>query len=160
MNTKDFETGVEEADALKVHGPVLPDRLTMTQKKMVDHPTFFAKGTDVNDNTMGGAYFKEKSEQWDQKHEPTDMKDSPEGEDYYQPPAGWSFEKNLHELPDYGRRTSDQTGPGRVVGRNLGDDSDLEYIPREDFGGYREGYVFRLGSKGMGYYQDRMTIHK
>lgn len=39
--------------------------------------------------------------------------------------------------------------------RDFGDDSDLEYIPREEFSGRKEGFVFRLGSRGIGYYTDR-----
>lgn len=30
----------------------------------------------------------------------------------------------------------------------------LEYVPREEWGGRREGFVFRLGAQGMGYYRD------
>lgn len=30
----------------------------------------------------------------------------------------------------------------------------LEYVPREEWGGHREGFVFRLGAQGQGYYKD------
>jgi hypothetical protein len=35
------------------------------------------------------------------------------------------------------------------------DDFQLKYIPREEWGGRREGFVFRLGAQGIGYYEDR-----
>ena len=34
-------------------------------------------------------------------------------------------------------------------------DSMLEFNPREEFAGMRQGFVFRLGSKGVGYYEDK-----
>lgn len=37
----------------------------------------------------------------------------------------------------------------------VSDDSDLEFIPYDDFDGPRKGMVFRYGSKGVGYYQDK-----
>jgi len=42
-----------------------------------------------------------------------------------------------------------------VVRRVFADDSALAFEAREEFSGRREGFVFRLGSKGLGYYEDR-----
>lgn len=42
-----------------------------------------------------------------------------------------------------------------IAKRVFFDDSSLDFIPRETFYGARDGFVFRLGSKGLGYYADR-----
>lgn len=45
--------------------------------------------------------------------------------------------------------------------RRFDDDSALAFEAREEFGGHRPGYVFKLGSKGLGYYEDvRATKNK
>ena len=36
-------------------------------------------------------------------------------------------------------------------------DIGLKFIAREEFGGYKEGFVFRLGAQGLGYYEDVNT---
>jgi hypothetical protein len=36
----------------------------------------------------------------------------------------------------------------------VGDDSNIEYIQYDQFDGPRKGFVFRYGSKGVGYYRD------
>ena len=42
-----------------------------------------------------------------------------------------------------------------IVGkRQFSDDSDIDFKPYENFSGAKEGFVFRLGSKGLGYYKD------
>eukprot|EP01040_Poterioochromonas_malhamensis_P010219 gene10221-11116_t len=176
INTKDFETGYDEE--LKDHGPILPDRVTIPYHKAVDHPTFFAKGTDINDNTVGGAVVAPVKS--------TSVPEVPAESEYFQPPAGWKFEKNMNELPDYSTRhhqhdkkesednNNDSKNNNNIdeedrqtprapekYGRDLGDDSHLDFIPREEFGGAKKGYIFRLGSLGMGYYEDRnATSHK
>ena len=38
--------------------------------------------------------------------------------------------------------------------RHFSDDSHLQFDPREEFAGRRVGFVFRLGSLGLGYYED------
>lgn len=38
--------------------------------------------------------------------------------------------------------------------RQFSDDSHIEFRPYEEFSGVKEGFVFRLGSKGLGYYSD------
>jgi hypothetical protein len=45
-----------------------------------------------------------------------------------------------------------------VVRRVFADDSALAFEAREEFSGRREGFVFRLGSKGLGYYEDRFVF--
>lgn len=49
-----------------------------------------------------------------------------------------------------------------VVGaqRVFSDDSHLKFIPREEFGGRRIGFVFRLGSQGLGYYEDAHQLQQ
>ena len=41
------------------------------------------------------------------------------------------------------------------AGRVFNDDSCIAFDPREEFAGRRPGFVFRLGSQGLGYYEDR-----
>jgi hypothetical protein len=38
--------------------------------------------------------------------------------------------------------------------RCFNDDSKLKFDAREEFSGIRQGFVFRLGSQGLGYYED------
>ena len=154
INTKDFETGVDYNDAAA--GPVLPDRLTQHYEKKPDHPTFFAKGTNVNDTTIGGSCLKEF--QVDDSHilnhqssgVPENVQPILEAEEYCTPPEGFVAERIANPkagiLP-----VVNQTS----LGRNLGNDDDFDFIPREEFYGPRHGYVFRLGSKGVGYYEDK-----
>lgn len=66
------------------------------------------------------------------------------------------------QSPFSGNSVDDQTD--LVHGRNtvtsygnrvFADDSALAFEPREEFAGRRGGFVFRLGSQGLGYYEDR-----
>lgn len=137
MNTKDFETGYEHEDHI---GPVLPDRLTNIHPKGSDHPTPFAKGTYEHDNTQGAIsadvlHLPEFNPELHHKQLP---KVEEEADAVDSVPVEISEEVIL-----------------QAIKRDFGDDSDLEYIPREEFAGRREGFVFRLGSKGIGYYTDR-----
>jgi hypothetical protein len=117
-----------------------------------DHPTFFAKGTDINDNTTGGKFVgsasssstTDKRAEEEKDHLPVPIV---EKEEYFEAPAGWKFEKVTEQDPLIAYHP--------VVGRKIGDDSDLDFIPREEFYARREGYCFRLGSKGVGYYEDK-----
>jgi hypothetical protein len=36
-------------------------------------------------------------------------------------------------------------------------DLNLKFQPREEFGGQRLGYVFRMGAQGLGYYEDSIS---
>ena len=63
INTTDYETIETTKETNKNTIPnnnsdiVIPsDRITHQIPKGVDHPSFFAKGTDINDSTPGGAY--------------------------------------------------------------------------------------------------------
>lgn len=145
INTKDFETGYEN-DGL-ILGPVLPDRLTQVYHKGPDHPTPFAKGTELNDNTVGGIVNS------DVNYATPNEVQVDESQQYYQPPAGWIFEKKDTEDENI---FVDKVLPIAHTKRAISNDDNLEYIPREEFGGRKDGYVFRLGSKGLGYYKDKL----
>lgn len=82
---------------------------------------------------------------------------------YYKPPPGWSVERvttvdssssSISSSVD-AEVTEDGNGFPFSARREFNDDSRLDFDPREEFAGRRPGYVFRLGSKGIGYYQDR-----
>jgi hypothetical protein len=153
INTKDFETGVEEDVTNLPHGPVLSDRLTQHYVKGSDHPTFFAKGTEINDTTTGGKFIGSSSDSSSSNNATKEQEGEKlpvpivEQEEYFEAPAGWKFEKVTEQDPLIAYHP--------VAGRKIGDDSDLDFIPREEFYGRREGYCFRLGSKGVGYYEDK-----
>lgn len=137
MNTKDFETGYEHEDHI---GPVLPDRLTNIHPKGSDHPTPFAKGTYDHDNTQGAI--------------PADILHLPEVDPELHHKQLEKVEEEADAVDSVPVEISEEVIL-QAIKRDFGDDSDLDYIPREEFAGRREGYVFRLGSKGIGYYTDR-----
>jgi hypothetical protein len=137
-----------------VSGPILPDRLTEHYQKKPDHPTFFAKGTDVDDDTVGGSCVTKSQ---------NISTSADENAEFYSPPVGWVCEKlvseSSHEASERTKlSTTENSAEITQKKRVFTDDSELDYIPREEFGGRREGYVFRLGSKGIGYYQDRILV--
>lgn len=144
LNTKDYETGYENEGDI---GPVLPDRLTNIHMKGKDHPTPFAKGTYVHDITEGAIAPN-------LLNLPENIPESStiaqyankEGEDVIVVVAAKAASTPL---------VVDEEVIQHAIKRDFGDDSDLDYIAREEFAGRREGYVFRLGSKGIGYYTDR-----
>lgn len=155
MNTKDFETGNDDS-AAGVY-PILPDRLTYIHQKGPDHPTPFAKGTYINDNTSGALDLKDKVPETN-----NEISES----DYFQPPTGWKFSRLLEEddgeaeesesISNENQQENDSTLQPNPSGlREFSNDDELEFIPREEFGGVKEGFVFRLGSKGLGYYSDK-----
>ncbi len=120
-----------------IQGPILPDRLTQVYHKGPDHPTPFAKGTEFNDTTTGGFVNATTSQL------------------FYQPPPGWIFEK---KDSDDENTSFSQSLPVMNNKRSISNDDDLEFIPREEFGGRKDGFVFRLGSKGLGYYKDKLIL--
>lgn len=143
MNTKDFETGYE--DEGKTAGPVLPDRLTNVHPKVVDHPTPFAKGMYVHDSTLGAldpSLLNLPPTAPLSDHQVNYAAVDAEGES-----AAEVEEEVVDEAP--------LEIPYSVTHRVFDDDSELDYLPYEEFSGRKEGYVFRLGSKGLGYYTDR-----
>lgn len=145
INTADFETGVDHSAV------ILSDRVATAHMyvKGPDHPTVFAKGTTENDTTEGGVYF-----------EGTPKVSAIAGaavendEPYYcQPPAGWSV---VREEEDFLAKAAAlrRTRRPSISLREFEDDSALTFTPYEEFSGARPGQVFRLGSQGLGYYQD------
>lgn len=150
LNTKDYETGVPE------EGPILPDRLTHQVPKGADHPTPFAKGTTDHDNTPSG-FYSATAGTADHGYKSTTAATttSDEGDYYYQPPAGWSVEKAPESTTHHHNQPIVEAAPVINNKRQIDDDSDLDFIHYEEFSGRKEGYVFRLGSKGIGYYADK-----
>lgn len=167
MNTKDFETGYENEEA---EATVLPDRLTAPPRKVVDHPTVFAKGTYENDSTQGGIFFESTAVVNQLKQAEIDTED---GDAYYcKPPPGWSFEKvstsssqvgptlpsHSSSLPSVTEEEEQEEIEQEEIEhhnkRHFSDDSALKFLPYEEFSGRKEGFVFRLGSQGLGYYED------
>lgn len=120
----------------------LPDRLTQVYIKQPDHPTFFAKGMDDHDTTANGVFFGEHGTHHDEN----------ENGQFCAPPAGWSAER--HEDQEFEEAEVPRNVPD-MAKRYFTDDSNLEFIPRENFYTAREGFVYRLGSQGLGYYKDR-----
>ncbi len=142
INTADFETGVDHSVE------ILADRVTTVHVKGPDHPTLFAKGTVLHDDTQGGVFFRAAESESDVAE--------PSGDDvpyFNQPPAGWSVEKESSVSAD-GDSSGAESSRSTTNVRVFSDDSALHFVPYEEFSGARAGSVFRLGSKGLGYYQD------
>ena len=49
---------------------------------------------------------------------------------------------------------ADSTGPAGAAATTLHDDGDVAYEPAHKFLGPKKGYVFTMGSQGLGYYED------
>lgn len=133
INTRDFETGVDYDEI------ILPDRLTHKSTKGADHPTFFAKGMD--DATPGGAC----------------LTDTTTIETSSRIAEGWTAAPQNDDdddttINDATITTDDAYTSKRVFSQG---DKQLKHIPREEFGGRKEGYVFRMGLLGIGYYEDK-----
>ena len=144
-------------------------RLQRVHVKGPDHPTPFAKGTSDNDNTSGGTFFGTTST--------PQLASTVEAEEVREGPTGWKAAKisadlhladaiNTYESSRTANKTNfyDQAVPQlepissgvavpskRVFSE---DDFALQFIAHEEFGGRREGFVFRLGAQGLGYYTD------
>jgi hypothetical protein len=131
-----------------------------------DHPTPFAKGTTDHDNTASGMYF-------DSTTAASAAEEAETTEDFAAAPAGWKAEKisvELHLSDAVNVYESSATGnfydtvqlapiePLEPIHHNKRvfneGDFQLEFLAREEFGGRRPGFVFRLGAQGLGYYKD------
>jgi len=146
INTKDYETGNDSQEV------ILADRLTHVVKKGADHPNFFAKGVD--DATPGGAALAPTAAAVAPSETATHgWVAMPAGDDAGTgtvvpvPVADGLLVGAADDLdlpwPGYGKRTFSE--------RDLG----LDFLPYEEFSGAKEGYVFRMGAKGLGYYADQ-----
>lgn len=131
INTKDFETGVDYDEV------ILSDRLTHKTTKGADHPTFFAKGMD--DETPGGACLNDNV--------------VIETMNSTKIAEGWTAAPQDEIRKEEVTIMSEEIYIATRVFSS--DDKLLKYIQREEFGGRKEGYVFRMGLLGLGYYEDR-----
>ncbi len=159
MNTKDFETVPEEyRDVSKIQ----PDRLTHVVPKGADHPIAFAQGTLDGDSTSAQHHpFAErvgggKVDLISESEEVT----APEGYSAERVAYG-GMQDESRMLVSHSDNDKEWDGvlPPTYGRRDMGDDTVLSgmeggFAPREEFAGYREGCVFRLGSLGLGYYKD------
>jgi len=147
MNTKDFETGVSYDD-----GPILSDRLTHVLPKGADHPTPFAQG--VKDSTPSGVYFD--TPVAGPAPEPY-IDDTGKKVGWTSVGPSWGPVDMAKELgcPAPNNEESNDDAPV-VDGRRHFNERDftLKFSAREEFGGARPGFVFRLGAQGLGYYED------
>jgi len=180
MNVADFETLGEhntEQDREAYYNPrsIQPDILTHILPKGADHPREFAQG--VKDNTQGGVVFtkwesaslsasKKTAETAEEEEE-----EEEEGEPVFlTPPTGFSAGKvakggledfpkslQLHEEENEGDMWELPFGEDYSK-RHFDDDSGLNneesFEAREEFAGHRPGFVYHLGSLGLGYYLD------
>jgi len=162
---------------------VLADRLTNVHKKGPDHPTPFAMGTSDHDNTAGGMYLSPTAAATAAGISASETASSgTEGEEEFsEGPAGWKAVKinvdlHLTEALDTYHKSANgnfynqkQVVPPELLSdpaasamqtplnaKRIFNESDLEleFIAREEWGGARPGYAFRLGAQGLGYYKD------
>lgn len=144
INTKDFETYDDPSQA-RDDGIHLSDRATTTVKKGLDHPSFFAKGCEENDNTGTGAYIE-----GTKKPEQTD-------EDESHSNTTWKAAKinamGLFELEPASQEDEndvsdqDKEPVSESVPADLSDEKRV-FVASDSFDGKREGFVFRRGDWG------------
>jgi hypothetical protein len=164
INTADYETGVTYDSHQQ------PDRLTHIMPKGPDHPTPFAAA--VPDNTPNAVVFRQAAAVASMNASvPTAAVPSSSSEagtteagGYWDlgSKMGWRARKpDEREIDDEedaaaaGNEVSEEevvTMPKRTFNES---DKDLQFEAREEFGGFRPGFVFRLGALGLGYYEDR-----
>lgn len=157
MNTRDYEDGLEDADSY-YNAKILPDRLTHVLPKSIDHPTVFAKG--MEDQTPGGIVYSQASISINNMKSEVSIEE--EQKSYYQSPVGWSFAKVNEMIPSIDILTEENQKHHLVYLKrqfNVDRDSILKFLPYEEFSGFKEGFVYRLGSQGLGYYEDVIVEH-
>lgn len=165
INTKDFETGVD-------HGQVIVSdmRSVGPHKAGADHPTPFAKGTNENDSTMSGFYSSSTVYSNANSKSADDDGNGDTDAPFYYKMEGYSAERRddnstaaaaaAAAAPPAAAQRADPEAEGDAYESShhhrLLDpaDKDLEYIPYEEFSGKKEGFVFRMGFQGIGYYKD------
>jgi len=157
---------------------VLSDRLTHVHVKGPDHPTPFAMGTSEHDNTVGGKFLSKNTTSGAVAEVPKAME--VEEETFMDAPSGWNAHKinvdlhltdalnaydksgsgNFYNIPAAAIQpellTSSGSGQTPLNAKRVFNESDLEleFIAREEWGGPRKGFAFRLGAQGLGYYRD------
>ena len=155
MSTRDFETlGDSGLNPDDYYDPnkILSDKLTHVLPKSIDHPQSFAQG--VADNTAGGKVFA--SFEASESH-------APEG--YSAGNVAYGGIDDFPEILKLDKVAADASGLDwestilneKYSQRHFFDDSSLAdqgFEAREEFAGRREGFVYRLGSLGLGYYPD------
>lgn len=139
---------------------ILPDRLTHVYQRKPDHPTVFAKG--CSDATEGGFVAASTEIASEHHHSAQEQLSS-------------TWKADTHEATSIprpmaassGSSTTTQEGEDEegdaeylttVRKRQFSDDSFIDFLPYEEFSGEKGGFVFRLGSKGLGYYKDVRKI--
>jgi len=152
MNTADFEVipeGSAAAAAASTSDVVYSDRVTRVVKKGADHPSFFAKGCEENDNTLGGAFVASSGGA---------ALATATGSDASPLPSGWKasrIDENgdfIVEEPEAEDGAEPLEAGALVAEKHQGE---YAFIPSETFAGRKEGYIFQAGSQGTGYYEDK-----
>ena len=162
INTKDFETGVDH------NMPIFADRLTHVVVKGPDHPTPFAKGC-ADDTTPSGVFYGGEVLDEDGTVGCSNSSDEtqccelqlPGDDDEYKPvfKAEKQVDMRTMLLNNVSKTNDvDATFSTFSAKRHFDDDSEFKFDPREEFSGPRDGYVFRLGSQGLGYYEDKPRL--
>jgi len=189
INTSEFETDMPEAYG-RSDIAAGNNQTTSHSKRVVDHPTFFAKG--MEDSTPGGAALTAtvaESSASASNSTAITRSDAAASEAWFSTaslPLGWVALKpgeeagkgdvvgtegnDKDEEDDDGGALMTKTivpsfGSGTVTGNNTivvgrhfsPEDKHLRFLAREEFGGKREGMVFRLGLQGLGYYEDNLV---
>lgn len=136
----------------------------------MDHPTPFAQGCP--DNTAGGMYLSSKKipaslENIASRGDVSSDQLGPYPDPHL--PQGWKsvgpqwgpleMAKELGCPPIQDEENIEESNSTEVsdipIKRQFNEnDLNLKFQPREEFGGRRVGYVFRMGAQGLGYYED------
>lgn len=179
IKTSEFESEMPESYGLSDVAAGTGTSNASHAKRVVDHPTFFAKG--MEDSTPGGAALTASSTVNSTganiPSEASIRSDAAANEAWYSTatlPLGWvalkpgqeessNKEEDTEEdgalktiVPSFGSNAKATTIT--VVGRHFSpEDKNLTFMVREEFGGKREGMVFRMGLQGLGYYEDNLA---
>ena len=155
---------------------VLSDRRTHVIPKGPDHPTVFAQG--MPDTTPGGIFYGAPGEVSDVGETSASCWRALKPGEAYTEVEVDSADVDVTDTEikdvaaavlglDVSRSISSTIAASAVVSgtpsgtiwgrqrREFLDDSELQFLAREEWGGARLGMVFRMGSLGLGYYEDK-----
>ena len=181
IKTSEFESEMPEAYG-QSDVAAGSNQSTAHSKRVVDHPTFFAKG--MEDSTPGGAALTAAVAGASASASASAARsDAAANEAWFSTaslPLGWVALKPGEEagktdgadgegdddggafktiVPSFGSGAATAaTSTTVVVGRHFSpEDKHLKFLAREEFGGKHEGMVFRMGLQGLGYYEDNLV---
>ena len=161
INTHDYETHDDPTHThINSDEIQLSDRVTNTVVKGLDHPSFFAKGCDVNDTTGTGAYIEGTTrienkgnidEETNSKWKAATINDIGlfQQESVPHDDSNTNANENETTTQENELEIESESVPVPVIS-----DEDRTFIASDSFDGKKDCYMFRRGDKGVGYYSE------